>query len=107
LTGFQKSTIFKTCWSLINHHFGSSNEEKDFWIIDWFLIVDLVYLTPPIDSVSKSLIIFQKNNSKSKWVVWHVKEMKINEKLNTKNFPILSVWPKPSEMDIFVTSSAN
>jgi hypothetical protein len=33
-----------------------------------------------------------------------VKEM---NKMNTKNFPILSVWPKPSEMDIFVASSAN
>jgi hypothetical protein len=37
-----------------------------------------------------------------------VKEMRKNEKkINTKNFPILSVWPKPSEMDIFVASSAN
>jgi hypothetical protein len=27
----------------------TNNEEKDFWIIDWFLIVDLVYLIPPID----------------------------------------------------------
>jgi hypothetical protein len=34
---------------LINHHFESNNEEKDFWIIDWFLIVDLVYLIPPIE----------------------------------------------------------
>jgi hypothetical protein len=33
-----------------------------------------------IDSVSKSLIIFQKNKQKSQWVAWHVKEMKINEK---------------------------
>jgi hypothetical protein len=23
------------------------NEEKEFWIIDWFLIVDSVYLIPP------------------------------------------------------------
>jgi hypothetical protein len=33
-----------------------------------------------IKSVSKSLIIFQINKQKSQWVVWHVKEMKINEK---------------------------
>jgi hypothetical protein len=33
LTGFQKTTIFKTCWLLIKDHFGCSNyEEKDFWI---------------------------------------------------------------------------
>jgi hypothetical protein len=49
LTGFQKSTIFKICWLVIKHHFGCSNEEKDFWIIDWFLTVDLVYLIPPND----------------------------------------------------------
>jgi hypothetical protein len=36
-----------------------------------------------------------------------VKEMNLNEKMNTKNFPILSVWPKPLEMDVFVASSAN
>jgi hypothetical protein len=48
LTGFQKSILFKTCWLLIKHHFGCSNEEKDFWIIDWFLTVDLGYLIPPI-----------------------------------------------------------
>jgi hypothetical protein len=46
LTGFQKSTIFKTCWLLIQHHFVCSNEEKDFWIIDWFLTVDLVQPIP-------------------------------------------------------------
>jgi hypothetical protein len=44
---FSKSTIFKTCWLLIKHHLGCSNEEKYFWIIDWFLTVDLVYLIPP------------------------------------------------------------
>jgi hypothetical protein len=38
----------KTCLLLINHHFESINEEKDIWITDWFLIVDLVYLIPPI-----------------------------------------------------------
>jgi hypothetical protein len=29
------------------------------------------------------------------------------KKMNTQNFPTLSVWPKQSEMDIFVASSAN
>jgi hypothetical protein len=33
---------------LIKHHFGCSNEEKYFGIIEWFLTVDLVYLIPPI-----------------------------------------------------------
>jgi hypothetical protein len=33
-------------------------------------------------------------------------EKKKMKKMNTKHFPILSVWPKPSEMDIFVASSA-
>jgi hypothetical protein len=54
------------------------------------------------------LITFPKNQSKSQWVVGHVKEMKKkNEKMNTKNFPILGVWPKPSEMYILLASSAN
>jgi hypothetical protein len=48
LSGFEKSTIMKTCFLHINHHVGSINEGKYFWIIDWFLMVDFVYLIPPI-----------------------------------------------------------
>jgi hypothetical protein len=35
------------------------------------------------------------------------KKEKKMKKMHTKNFPILGVWPKPSEMYILLASCAN
>ncbi|KNZ47402.1 hypothetical protein VP01_641g1 [Puccinia sorghi] len=40
LTGFQKFTLFKTCFFFTGNLLGPINEEIDFLIIYWFLIVD-------------------------------------------------------------------
>jgi hypothetical protein len=44
-----------------------------------------------IDSVSKSLIIFQKKKKKSQWAVWHVKEMKI-VRFTTRWFQLAGIY---------------
>jgi hypothetical protein len=49
LTGFEKRTIFETFWFFILHLWGPIGEKKYFWIIDWFQMVDFLYLIPPND----------------------------------------------------------
>ena len=49
MTGFEKSTIFKTFFFFTNKLLGTINEEIIFSKIDWFLIVDLLYLIAPIE----------------------------------------------------------
>ncbi|KNZ63955.1 hypothetical protein VP01_1080g9 [Puccinia sorghi] len=54
---FQKSTLFKTCFFFTSHLLGLINEEINFLIIDWFVIVDFLYLIHPIDEIKKALLV--------------------------------------------------
>jgi hypothetical protein len=70
LTGFEKSTIIKTCCLHINHHVGSINEGKYFWIIDWVLIEGIKYTKSTV--INQSII--QKSFSSllhPKWCLMH------------------------------------
>ncbi|KNZ58827.1 hypothetical protein VP01_1853g2 [Puccinia sorghi] len=62
---FQKYTLFKMCWFFTNNLLEPINEEIYFLIIDWFLIVDLLYLIPPI-YIMIYLFIFDNPNLKKK-----------------------------------------
>jgi hypothetical protein len=48
LTGFEKLTFFKTCFSFIFTLWGPIGVKQYFLIIEWFLIVDFLYFIPPI-----------------------------------------------------------